>query len=444
MEAKKAHSSLRILIHGGDNMLGRAVQLSFPVQAPGEELIKDSCTAAHYLDLCLDHPSGRENDPTLQEIRSMNANHGSYLWGDYLGMYIMPPPDLRLLNIETAVTKSIDNKDLPMWKSIRYHMHSDNYETAMRGFLSHGGEQPASPVIVNFGNNHAMDYGRQALEQESIPLFEQLKSDSFQTVGVGRNLQEASRPAKISCKSTSIQVFAFSSGCSGTPSDWWATENRAGLVGLPSLYSEKDVKSAMKIAKATFDRSPKPESGLRIVSIHWGPNWAMKGETTEELAARRSFAHRLIDECGVDLIYGHSSHHARGIEVYKNKLILYGTGDIINDYEGFENPGEERYVRLGGIYLADINRVSGDFEELRVVPTFMNRLRLERFTPSSRLWQPNRRTLLHNPNKSKEFCEFINELSLLDAGGQENALMLEHVESDSEIPGGPILRSCIT
>ena len=122
-------------------------------------------------------------------------------------------------------------------------------------------------------------------------------------------------------------------------------------------------------------------------------------------------------------------------------LSLYGTGDIINDYEGFENAGEERYVRLGGIYLADINRVSGEFEELRVVPMYMNRLRLERFTSSSRIWQPNRRILQHDPNKSKEFCEFINELSLLDAGGQENALMLEHVESDSQIPGGPILRS---
>ena len=199
MEAKKAHSSLRILIHGGDNMLGRAVQLSFPVQAPGEEFIKDSCTASHYLNLCLDHPSGRENDPTLQEIRSMNANHGSYLWGDSREMSITPPPDLRLLNIETAVTKSIDNKDLPLWKGIRYHMHSDNYETAMTGFLSHGGgEQPASsPVVVNFANNHVMDYGRQALEEESIPLFERLQSDDFQTVGVGRNLQEASRPAKI-------------------------------------------------------------------------------------------------------------------------------------------------------------------------------------------------------------------------------------------------------
>jgi len=301
MEAKRESSSLRILVHGGDNMLGRAVQLSFPVQAPGEELISDSCTASHYVDMCLNHPSGRQDDPTLEEIRALNAKQGSYLWGDYRGMSITPPPDLRLLNIETAVTKSIHNNDLPRWKGIRYHMHTDNYDNIMSGFSqeTHGGER-AAPVVVNFANNHAMDYGRQALEEESIPLFDRLQSDGFQAVGVGMNFREASKPATVTCKSTPIQVFAFSSGCSGTPPDWWATEKRSGLVGLPSLYSSKDVDSAMKIAKAAFDGAPKPESGLRIVSIHWGPNWAMKGGDEEDLLYRRNFAHQLIGACGTN------------------------------------------------------------------------------------------------------------------------------------------------
>jgi hypothetical protein len=77
----------RLLILGGDNMLGRAVQLSLPVQADGEEMIRDSCTAQHYLDMCLNHPSGHDNDPELdapdlEEIRRRNADCGSYLWGD--------------------------------------------------------------------------------------------------------------------------------------------------------------------------------------------------------------------------------------------------------------------------------------------------------------------------------------------------------------------------
>jgi poly-gamma-glutamate synthesis protein (capsule biosynthesis protein) len=321
-------------------------------------------------------------------------------------------------------------------------MHEDNFENIMSGFLqeSQGGDK-AAPVVLNFANNHAMDYGRQAMEEESIPLFERLKSDTFQTIGLGMTLQQASKPATVDCKSTSVQVFAFSSGCSGTPKEWWATKNRSGVLGLPGLRSKEDVNSAMNIAKLVFKREPKSDSRLRILSIHWGPNWAMKGEGKQDLVARRKFAHRLIDECGVDMIYGHSSHHARGMEVYKNKLIPYGTGDIINDYEGFENPGEERYNRLGGIYVVDVSATSGEFQQLRIVPMFMNRLRLERFTSSSSMWRPYQRCLEKNPNKSKEFCDFVNELSLLDAGGRENALLMEHCESDPQLAGGPVLTS---
>jgi len=74
---------------------------------------------------------------------------------------------------------------------------------------------------------------------------------------------------------------------------------------------------------------------------------------------------------------------------------------------------------------------------------YMNRLRLDRFTPDSRIWRPRRQMLEHNPSNSKEFCDFINKLSLLDAGGRKNALLLEHFASDPQIPGGPILRSTL-
>jgi poly-gamma-glutamate synthesis protein (capsule biosynthesis protein) len=36
----------------------------------------------------------------------------------------------------------------------------------------------------------------------------------------------------------------------------------------------------------------------------------------------------------VDVVYGHSSHHVKGIEIYRDKPILYGCGDFLNDYEG--------------------------------------------------------------------------------------------------------------
>jgi poly-gamma-glutamate capsule biosynthesis protein CapA/YwtB (metallophosphatase superfamily) len=441
-------SMVRVLVAGGDTMLGRAVQLTFPHQSPGEEWIRDSCTAQHYLDMSLNHPSGGSatgNSPDLEEIRQRNAKGGSYLWGDYLGLTITPPPDVKLINLETAVTRSINKDDVPLWKGIRYHMHVDNFEKIiLAGFQAekHGGGQIA-PVVMSCANNHIMDYGRQAMEEETFPLLDRLRSEMFQTVGCGQTIEEASKPATVALAepSVNLQVFGFASGCSGTPSEWWATASRSGLMGLPSLGSNRDVNTAMKIAKKVFHGKEKSETDLRIVSIHWGPNWAMKHETESEMASRRDFAHRLIDECHVDMIYGHSSHHSRGMELYKGKLILYGTGDLINDYEGFENPGEEIYNRLGGLYVVDIDPRSGDFRQLRLVPTFVNRLQLKRHTPESFIWQPNQRQLLKSTNKSKDLCLFLNKLSVTDAGGKERALELEYCQDDPQIPGGPILRS---
>lgn len=105
-------------------MLGRAVQLSFPVQAENEAQLRDSCTAEHYLNMCL-HPSADEM--SLDQIREANK-HGQYLWGDYRMLRLNLPPDLRLLNMETALTTSIDNDDIPWEKGINYHFHLDNFE----------------------------------------------------------------------------------------------------------------------------------------------------------------------------------------------------------------------------------------------------------------------------------------------------------------------------
>ena len=201
------------------------------------------------------------------------------------------------------------------------------------------------------------------------------------------------------------------------------------------------VDEAMKIARTVIGNSSDADARpIRIVSIHWGPNWAMQHETKEELAARRAFAHRLIDTCQVDLMYGHSSHHARGMELYKGKLILYGTGDIVNDYEGFENKGEEKYNRLGAIYVVDLETSTGRLRELRLVPMYMNRLRLERYArDNSDIWKPQERGTKHLPNLSEDLRDFLNSLSKFDAGSAEASLLLEHCDDDPQIPGGPIL-----
>ena len=367
---------------------------------------------------------------------------------------INPAPDVRILNFESAITRSIHNDDIPQWKGINYHTHVDNLHSMMNGYVAetHGTtDGTSSPVIVSFGNNHALDYGRKAFEEETLPALSASTTELFHSVGAGQNWKEASQPAIVDLKEkgVQIQVFAFGAGCAGVSEQWNAQKDRSGLVQIPSLYNQEAVDRALKIAKEAIQTHSEQllqsttagRKAFRIASVHMGPNWAYRGETEEQSSFRRTFAHALIDECGFDAVYGHSSHHVRGMELYKGKLIMYGTGDLINDYEGFENTGEEKYNRLGGIYVADFNIETGNLKDLRIIPMFMNRLRLERYVPTSKIWKPNQHQLKEDPMLTQDMCRFMNKMSNLDAGGKDAALLMSHVDLDPMIPGGPILRS---
>lgn len=421
--------NIRILLHGGDNMLGRGVQLTFPIQSPGEESIKDSCAAEHYLWMALHN----DKDADVGKIRKLNEQRGGYLWGHTPHLSHLQA-DLTLMNLETAVTQNIH--DPYPGKGINYHMNSENFHNILSGLRDRVG----GSLVVVFSNNHCLDYGRRAFELETLPLFQKL---DIPTVGCGTTWTEAARPYILELASSNkrIAVHAFSAQCSGTPLGWNATNTRSGIAVLPCIYSETDVQHAMDIIQRSL--SQVHEAGtIRIVSIHWGPNWAHRSEREGEILARQKLAHRLIDECNVDLIYGHSSHHTRGLELYHGKLILYGAGDIINDYEGFQNPGEELYNTMGGIFVVDL-RPDGNLHQLRIIPTVMDQLRLERVTPETKIWRPNQQRYEINHNQCVDYCNFINRLSKLDVGSAGTPLVLQHENSDDEILGGPVLKSQI-
>ena len=117
-----------------------------------------------------------------------------------------------------------------------------------------------------------------------------------------------------------------------------------------------------------------------MASIHWGSNWGYS-----VLPEERAFAHHLIDEAGVDVIHGHSSHHPKGLEVYKGKLILYGAGDLINDYEGI--PGYEQFrPDLTLLYFARLDMGTRNLAQMEMVPMQMRRFRLQRATAEDAQW----------------------------------------------------------
>jgi poly-gamma-glutamate synthesis protein (capsule biosynthesis protein) len=90
----------------------------------------------------------------------------------------------------------------------------------------------------------------------------------------------------------------------------------------------------------------------------------------------------------VDCVYGHSSHHFKGIEVYNGKLILYGCGDFINDYEGIS--GREEYrSHLTLMYFPGFTPQSGHLMQLTLVPMKIKRFQSIHASPSDRQWIMN-------------------------------------------------------
>lgn len=95
--------------------------------------------------------------------------------------------------------------------------------------------------------------------------------------------------------------------------------------------------------------------------------------------------HRLIDEAGIDVVFGHSSHLAKGIEDYAEKLILYGCGNFINDYECIGGYEEFR-GDLALMYFADVYPQTGKLVALKMTPMQIRKFRLNRVSAADLEW----------------------------------------------------------
>ena len=160
--------------------------------------------------------------------------------------------------------------------------------------------------------------------------------------------------------------FLSATVTSGIPRSWAATTDIPG-VNLLTRLSEADALRA-----AEYIVSIKQPGDLAVVSLHWGSNWGYEIPAEQQL-----FARTLIDRANVSIIHGHSSHHAKAIEVYHKRLILYGCGDFLNDYEGIR--GYEEYRSdLALMYFADIEPTTGNLAAFEIIPLQIRNFQLSR------------------------------------------------------------------
>ncbi|MFC3283108.1 CapA family protein [Litchfieldella rifensis] len=279
----------------GDVMTGRGIDQILPHPASPELYEPFVRDARDYVRL-----AERANGEVLRPAPF------DYIWGDALAELARFGPAIRLINLETAVTRHATP-----WpdKGINYRMHPDNI----------GCLRAADVQCCTLANNHVLDWHYAGLE-ETLAVLER---SGIAYAGAGENLADASRPARLPLASGGkVLVWSFGLTDSGIPEEWQATRSQAGV----HLVHEDSPAEVEALARGI--ETEKGRGDIAVMSVHWGSNWGY-----EIPATHRHLAHRLID-AGADIIHGHSSHHPRGMEVYRGKPILYGCGDLINDYEG--------------------------------------------------------------------------------------------------------------
>ena len=319
----------------GDVMLGRGIDQALP-QPCAHRLHEPSMDSAiGYLQL-----AEQANGAIARPLDL------TYVWGAALAELNREQPHARVINLETSITRSEAYEP----KGINYRMSPEN-----AGCL-----QTAGIDCCTLANNHVLDWGRTGL-LDTIATLHQLR---IKTAGAGRDLAEASAPAILDVDGGRLLVFSFASVTSGTPQSWAARTDAPGVNFLPAL---SDATLAALIRQVSRVKRP---NDIVIVSIHWGPNWGY-----EIAESQRWFAHALIDRANVSIVHGHSSHHAKASEVYHNRLILYGCGDFLNDYEGIRGYEEFR-DDLAVMYFANVDLKSADLLTLDMVPLRIRRFQL--------------------------------------------------------------------
>ncbi|KAJ5946883.1 hypothetical protein N7454_003722 [Penicillium verhagenii] len=351
----------------GDVMLARLIDQLLPnhVESP-----QDAANAAHLQSISAT-PQPQDYTPSAP-------------WGSTLPL--LRTSDLLLINLETSVTTTTSP-----WpnKTFNYRMHPANLAPVLHA---------ARVDYTSLANNHTLDYGTEGL----LETVWSLKEAGVAFAGAGENTDEAYHPAILYLPRAVHEYHSRRVGGEKVLSSRWSERERRALddpgttTAYPvHVYSASDHPAEwgatvpnfhfIEYSSATRGRLKKlllggsgssgtktaPAPALKIISVHWGPNYSWR--PSEQI---RSLAHFLVDECGVDIVHGHSSHHVQGVEVYGGKLIIYGCGDFVDDYVVREKYRND----LGAVWRVVVREDNGTgrglgLDRLEIFPTRVDRFR---------------------------------------------------------------------
>jgi poly-gamma-glutamate synthesis protein (capsule biosynthesis protein) len=292
---------------------------------------------------------GRLVEKTLSKVES------SYIWGNMLPW--LQATDFNLINFEAALT----THDQEVLKTFNFKAKPERVESLSL----------ASIGAVNLANNHSLDYSEEGL-LETLQALDQVK---IRHVGAGKNLEEAKNPTFVNVQGIKIGII----GCTDNEPSWLADKNKPGtnFVEINDL-GLAEVKAQILKLKGKVD--------FIILSFHWGPN--MREHPPSHF---QKFAHEVLD-CGVDLFHGHSAHIFQGIEIYNKKMILYDTGDFIDDYK------VDPFLRNDRSFFFIVEISKSGILGMRLIPTLIDNCQVN----SSKGWEKEQ-TMNRMEKLSKDF-----------------------------------------
>jgi poly-gamma-glutamate capsule biosynthesis protein CapA/YwtB (metallophosphatase superfamily) len=158
---------------------------------------------------------------------------------------------------------------------------------------------------VTLANNHALDYGVDALTD----TLEHLAAAGIAAVGAGPDLERARRPVTLAAGGLRVAVL----GVTDHPPDFAAGPDRPGVAFADLGRQVPDW--LLEMVRAA-------DAEVRLVTPHWGPNM-----TRAPVGHVRRAAAALV-EAGATLVAGHSAHVPHGVA----GPVLYDLGDFLDDY----------------------------------------------------------------------------------------------------------------
>jgi len=176
---------------------------------------------------------------------------------------------------------------------------------------------------VTLANNHALDYGRDAL----LDTIDLLAAAGVETVGAGPDVEQARRPVILERNGFRLLIV----GLTDHPVEYRAD------VGVPGV-AYADLRSG--VPGWVLDSMTEEDADAILVTPHWGPNMT-----------RRPVAHVIraaaaLVERGATLVAGHSAHVFHGVAA----PVLYDMGDFIDDYAVDPRLRND----LGVVFLVDL------------------------------------------------------------------------------------------